>query len=77
MATDQGSDASASRNPGITEIEPHNVQVQPDHDVGGVTLEVADQAGNGFRTILDQLAALEVALRIIGAVARLRGWSTT
>jgi hypothetical protein len=58
----------------IAEIEPHSVSVQPDHDVGGVVLEVTDQAGAGYRTILDQLVAIDCAMRLIGSVARLRGW---
>jgi hypothetical protein len=33
---------------------------------------VVDRDGRGFRTILDQAAALDVVLKIVGAVARLR-----
>jgi hypothetical protein len=51
------------------------VSVQPDHDVGGVTLEVTDRDGAGFKTVLDQLVAIDCAMRLIGSVARLRGWS--
>ena len=36
-------------------------------------LEVVDSAGHGFATVLDQLAALDVVLRMTGAIARLRG----
>jgi hypothetical protein len=45
--------------------------VAPDHDVGGVALEI-DEHGAGFRTILDQLVAIDCAMRLIGSVARLR-----
>jgi hypothetical protein len=50
--------------------------VRPDFGVAGVTLEVVDSGGAGFRTIFDQHAAVELVLRITGAIARLRGWST-
>jgi hypothetical protein len=59
-------------NPTITDIEPVIWLVAPDHDVGGVKLEVADRDGNGFTTIFDQDAALDITLRFIGAIARLR-----
>jgi hypothetical protein len=67
----------ATEDPTIAEVEPHSVSVQPDYDLGGVVLEVTDQAGAGFKTIFDQLVALDVAVRIAGAIARLRGWSTS
>jgi hypothetical protein len=35
-------------------------------------LEVVDHDGRGFRTIFDQPAALDVVLKVVGAVARLR-----
>jgi hypothetical protein len=39
-----------------------------------VAFEVVDRAGAGFRTILDQLVALDITVRIAGAIARLRGY---
>ena len=67
-----------SGNPGnpIHDVEPVSVDVRPDFGVAGVTLEVVDSGGAGFRTIFDQHAAVELVLRITGAIARLRGWST-
>jgi hypothetical protein len=59
----------------IADIEPATIVVAPDHDVGGVTLEVTDRDGAGFRTVLDQRVAIDCAMRLIGSVARLRGWS--
>jgi hypothetical protein len=59
--------------PPITSIEPQSVTVAPDHDTGGVLLEIVDRVGSGFATILDQLVAIDVAIRLIGSVARLRG----
>ena len=64
----------SSPDPVITDIEPFVVGVGADHDVGGVMLEVVDRDGRGFRTVLDQLVALDVVLKIMGAIARLRGY---
>jgi hypothetical protein len=57
----------------IVYIEPANVTVRPDFDVNGVELEIADQEGVGFKTLFDREDALDIAVRIIGAVAQLRG----
>jgi hypothetical protein len=72
MATPEGSAGDLARNFTITMIEPATVAVAPDFDVAGVTLEVVDQEGQGFGTVLDQAAAIDVVLRMLGAVARLR-----
>jgi hypothetical protein len=73
MATDESSGRTAP-NPDITSIEPSNVTVWADMDTGGVSLEVVDRTGRGFATVLDQAVAIDVTLRIVGAVARLRGY---
>jgi hypothetical protein len=73
MATDDSS-ASSTYNPSITEIEPRAVEVRPAHDVASVAREISDRDGAGFRTILDQLAALDLSLKLIGSINRLRGW---
>jgi hypothetical protein len=57
----------------VAYIEPANVTVRPDFDVNGVELEIADQEGIGFKTLFDREDALDIAVRIIGAVAQLRG----
>jgi hypothetical protein len=54
-------------------IEHTAVTVRPDFDVNGVELEIADQEGIGFKTLFDREDALDIAVRIIGAVAQLRG----
>jgi hypothetical protein len=72
MATPEGSAGDPARNPTITIVEPATVTVAPDFDVAGITLEVVDREGQGFGTVLDQAAAIDVVLRIVGAVARLR-----
>jgi hypothetical protein len=74
MATDQSSGRNPSRNPSVTSIEPATVTVAPDFDTGGVSLEVVDRAGRGFATVLDQAVAIDVTLRIVGAIGRLRGY---
>jgi hypothetical protein len=63
----------ASKTPTIVDVEPHEVDVHPDYPFGGVELVVLDRTGTGFRTIIDQLPALDVAARIVAAVARLKG----
>ena len=62
-------------NPSIVCIEPHSVDVRPDYGVGGVQIEVVDRTGRGFRTIFDPDAAVDLCLRAIAAVARLRGYT--
>lgn len=74
MATDDSNARDPGGKPTIRMIEPASVSVTPDFDVGGVALEVVDSAGHGFGTVLDQLVALDVVLRIGGAIARLRGY---
>lgn len=78
MATDDSNARNPGGNPGnpITDIEPASVDVRPDYGVGGVTFEVVDRTGDGFRTVFDQAVALDVAMRIVGSLARLRGWVT-
>jgi hypothetical protein len=70
------SGSESARNPTITEIEPVNVMVWADHDSGGVGIEIADQDGNGFMTLLDWAPALDAAMRIAAACAKLRGIGT-
>jgi hypothetical protein len=57
----------------VAYIEPANVKVRPDFDVNGVEVEIADQEGVGFKTLFDREDALDIAVRIIGAVEKLRG----
>lgn len=73
MASSETSGAGASRNHSICTIEPATVTVEPDFDTGGITLEIVDRDGRGCGTTLDLLAAVNVALKMNGAVIRLRG----
>jgi hypothetical protein len=55
----------------IADVEPVQVEVRADHDTGGVSLEIADRTGSGFRTIFDQAQALDVN-RLLRALIALR-----
>jgi hypothetical protein len=67
----------ATQQPTITDLEPHQIDLHPDHDVGGVALEIVDRSGSGFRTIPDQAPALDLACKITAAIARLRAKPAT
>jgi hypothetical protein len=60
-------------NPQIHDVEPDQVEIKADQTVGGVSVEVVDSTGFGFRTILDWPQALDSALRLAGACMKLRG----
>ena len=47
--------------------------VAADHGLNAVALEVTDQTGSGLRTYFGLDQALDVALRLVAAVLRLRG----
>lgn len=69
---------STAGNPGNppVDIEPHQIDIAPDHTVGGIEIVILDRLGRGFRTVLDQAVAIDVVLRMTGALARLRGYTT-
>jgi hypothetical protein len=77
MATDQSKGRNPSRNPGnpITDVEATNVAVHGNAGLNAVELTVTDAVGDGFRTLFGLDQAIDVAMRLIGSVARLRGWS--
>jgi hypothetical protein len=75
MATSDSSGHNPSGNPPIVDIEAVHVGVWPEFDLNAVELEVTDQDGEGFRTLLAWEQGMDLALRI--AVARLRGIATT
>src|ERR687892_322506 len=58
--TDDSARPDPGGNPSIVDLEPVAWLVKPDLTVGGVVFEVADQTGNGFRTMFDQRDALDV-----------------
>jgi hypothetical protein len=76
MAESKGTRRRARRNP-ITDIEPDQIEVRPDLDVGGVAVEIIGRDGRGFRTMLDWQVALDTALRMAGAALRLITPETT
>jgi hypothetical protein len=59
----------------ITDVEAAHVAVRPEFDLNAVELEVIDQDGNGFRTLLGWEQSMDLALRV--AVVRLRGIAIT
>jgi hypothetical protein len=73
MATDESSGRNPSGNPTITDIEAAHVGVRPEFDLNAVELEVVDQDGKGFRALLGWEQGMDLALRVVAGVARLRG----
>jgi hypothetical protein len=61
----------------ITDVEAAHVAVRPEFDLNAVELEVIDQDGNGFRTLLGWEQSMDLALRVAVAVVRLRGIAIT
>jgi hypothetical protein len=74
MANPSSPSGGSPGNP-VVDVEATNVDVAPDFTLNAVRLEVTDQAGDGFRTFFSFDQALDTAMRIIGSIARLRGWS--
>jgi hypothetical protein len=77
MALDESSGRNPSGNPAITDIEAAHVGVRPEFDLNAVELEVTDQDGRGFRTLLGWEQGLDLALRVAVALTRLRGIAIT
>ena len=70
MATDETSGRNPSGNPAIADIEGTYVGVRPEFDLNAVELEVTDQDGKGFRTLLGWEQGIDLALRVAVAVTR-------
>jgi hypothetical protein len=77
MATDDSSGRNPSGNPAITDVEAAHVGVRPEFDLNAVELEITNQDGAGFRTLLSWEQAMELALAVAIAVTRLRGIAIT
>jgi hypothetical protein len=60
----------------LQEIECAQSLAGVDLDVVAVRLEVVDPSGEGFQVLLDCNEAVALACKLIGSVARLRGWET-
>jgi hypothetical protein len=73
MATDESSGGIPSDNAAIAEIEAADIGVRPEFDLNAVELEVTDQNGEGFRTLMGWEQGMDLALRVAVAVTRLRG----
>jgi hypothetical protein len=77
MATDDSSGRNPSGNPATTDVEAAHVGVRPDFDLNAVELEITNQDGEGFRTLLGWEQGIDLALRVAVAVTRLRGIAIT
>ena len=77
MATEDSSGRNPSGNPAIIDIEAAYIGVRPEFDLNAVELEVSDQDGQGFRTLLGWEQGMDLALRVAVAVIRLRGIAIT
>ena len=55
-----------------TNLEATHVGVRVEFDLNAVELEVVDQNGKGFRTLLGWEQGMDLALRVAVAVIRLR-----
>ena len=73
MANRTSTPGGSPSNPGIIDLEPDTYSIWSDFGTGGVGLEIVNSSGDGFRTILDQHVALDLALRLAAGVMRLRG----
>ena len=60
--------------PDIFELEVDQVDVTPQYDMAGVQVELVNAGGGGIRTLLDWTVALDLAMRLVGAVAKVRGY---
>jgi hypothetical protein len=73
MATPTLPPSGSGGNPTIHDVAPDVITVGPDYSVGGVAFEIFDSSANvAFRTLFDPGDALDVALRMVAAVMRLR-----
>jgi hypothetical protein len=62
---------------GIVELEIDQVDVRPDYALNAIAIEIVNPAGDGVRCRFDLGEALDFALRIAVACARLRGITGT
>jgi hypothetical protein len=58
---------------GIVDLEIDQIEVVPDYPLAAVRVEIVNPAGDGVRFWLDLGLALDFALRVAGACAKLRG----
>jgi len=73
MASKQANPGCVPGKPRIRLIEAAHFTAKPKPALHAVRLEIADQHGRGFRAYLGHDQALDWAMRIVGAAARLRG----
>ena len=64
---------SGPGNPSIVDLEVASLDVRPQPLLDAIQVEIANPAGDGIRILLDLGLTLDLALRLVGSVMRLRG----
>jgi hypothetical protein len=72
MTWTKPSDGPAAQAAGVLDMEVDQVDIRPDYPLNAVAIEMINPDGNGVRCLFDLGAALDLALRITIACARLR-----
>jgi hypothetical protein len=72
MGCSEGSGAPTPRN--IRFLRAVIIAVRPSRTADTIALEVIDQHGDGFCAELSPELALDACLKLVGSVARLRGY---
>jgi hypothetical protein len=65
--------AAINPTPTVTDVEATTATAVPNFTLNAVETQIVDQDGNGFRTWLEQVQALDLVRDVLAAVARLRG----
>jgi hypothetical protein len=65
-------DTTSAAPCGKPAYEPADLSIRADHSAGQVVVELIDPVGDGFMLRVEPGPALELALRIVATVAKLR-----
>jgi hypothetical protein len=71
--TPSGAGSPPGNLSGIVDLEIDQLDVRPDYPLAAVAVEIVNPTGDGVRFWLDLGVALDFALRMAGACAKLRG----
>ena len=71
--TPSGAGSPPGNLSGIVDLEIDQLDVRPDYPLAAVAVEIVNPTGDGVRFWLDLGVALDFALRVAGACAKLRG----
>jgi hypothetical protein len=72
-STPSGAGSPPGNLSGVVDLEIDQLDVRPDYPLAAVAVEIVDPTGDGVRFWLDLGLALDFALRVAGACAKLRG----